>query len=109
MSKSLGNLVFVHDLLDRHDPLAVRRLLLRHRYREDWGFDQGRLEEGGEEKDLSATAPSWDGNADRPAFFSALDDDMNTPAALAILDRVAGSSDPAAREFTEEAKGILGL
>jgi L-cysteine:1D-myo-inositol 2-amino-2-deoxy-alpha-D-glucopyranoside ligase len=109
MSKSLGNLVFVHDLLGRHDPLAVRRLLLRRRYREDWDFDESRLDEEGAEKDSSATARSWDGNTDRPAFFSALDDDMNTPVALAIFDRVAGSSDPMAREFAEEAKGILGL
>src|SRR5207244_3169470 len=33
MSKSLGNLAFVGDLVDRHGPLAIRRHLLRRHYR----------------------------------------------------------------------------
>jgi L-cysteine:1D-myo-inositol 2-amino-2-deoxy-alpha-D-glucopyranoside ligase len=109
MSKSLGNLVFAHDLLDRHDPIAVRRFLLRRQYREDWDFDEDRLKEEGAKKRPSEAGRSWDGDADRTAFFSALDDDMNTPDALAILDRVAASPDANARAFAEEAKGILGL
>ncbi len=109
MSKSLGNLVFVHDLLDRHGPLVVRRFLLRRRYREDWDFDEGRLDQEGEPKTAPAGGGSWAGNADRTAFFNALDEDMNTPAALAILDRALASADPDARAFAEEAKEILGL
>jgi L-cysteine:1D-myo-inositol 2-amino-2-deoxy-alpha-D-glucopyranoside ligase len=109
MSKSLGNLVFVHDLLDRHDPLAVRRFLLRHRYREDWDFDEDRLDQEGGEKRPSAVDGSWAGDANRAAFFNALDEDMNTPAALEVVDRAATSSDPDAREFLEEAEQILGL
>ena len=35
MSKSLGNLTFVRDLLARHGPMAIREFLLRHHYRED--------------------------------------------------------------------------
>ncbi|HEX2267880.1 MAG TPA: hypothetical protein VHI97_06725, partial [Actinomycetota bacterium] len=99
---------FVHDLLDRHDPLAVRRLLLRQRYREDWDFDETRLDQEGGEKTPPADG-SWAGPADRAAFFNALDDDMNTPAALAIYERAVASSDPEARAFADEAKEILGL
>lgn len=109
MSKSLGNLVFVHDLLDRHDPLVVRRFLLRHRYGEDWDFDEDRLDQEGSEKTPSAADGSWAGNADRAAFFDALDDDMNTPTALAIYERAAASSDPEARGFADEVREILGL
>ncbi len=109
MSKSLGNLVFVRDLLDRHDPLVVRRFLLRRRYREDWDFDERRLDDEGALKAPSPTDRPWSGEAERAAFFGALDEDMNTPAALAILDRAATSSDPGAREFVEEAEEILGL
>ncbi len=36
MSKSLGNLVFVHDLVSRSEPAAVRLSLLDQHYREDW-------------------------------------------------------------------------
>ena len=36
MSKSLGNLVFVGDLVKEWEPMAVRLALLAHHYREDW-------------------------------------------------------------------------
>ena len=36
MSKSLGNLVFVGDLLKEWEPAAVRLALLAHHYRPDW-------------------------------------------------------------------------
>ena len=36
MSKSLGNLVFVDDLLKEYEPMAVRLALLCHHYRGDW-------------------------------------------------------------------------
>ncbi len=36
MSKSLGNLVFVGDLLEEWQPVAIRTALLAHHYREDW-------------------------------------------------------------------------
>src|SRR5690606_23821228 len=36
MSKSLGNLVFVSELLKRNDPRAVRLALLPHHYRTPW-------------------------------------------------------------------------
>ena len=36
MSKSLGNLVFVGDLLKEWEPAAVRLALLDHHYRPDW-------------------------------------------------------------------------
>ncbi|MDA8341716.1 MAG: cysteine--tRNA ligase, partial [Actinomycetota bacterium] len=36
MSKSLGNLVFVHDLLERNSAASVRLALLGHHYRSDW-------------------------------------------------------------------------
>jgi L-cysteine:1D-myo-inositol 2-amino-2-deoxy-alpha-D-glucopyranoside ligase len=109
MSKSLGNLVFVHDLLDRHDPLAVRRFLLRRRYRDDWDFNEARLDDEGAENVPSAADRRGAGAREREAFFNALDEDMDTPAALAILDRATASPDAEARQFAEEAKEILGL
>ena len=36
MSKSLGNLVFVHELRERHEPMAIRLALMSQHYRTPW-------------------------------------------------------------------------
>jgi L-cysteine:1D-myo-inositol 2-amino-2-deoxy-alpha-D-glucopyranoside ligase len=101
MSKSLGNLTFVRDLLERHDPMTLRSFLLRHHYREDWEFD---------EADLGAPRPDpGEGPADRAAFFEALDEDLNVPEALMVVDRAAVVGTPEADAFVEEADAILGF
>lgn len=100
MSKSLGNLAFVDDLLERHDPRSVRDLLLRHHYREDWAFDEEALTQGSEVDDGPAT---------REAFFEALDEDLDTPRALGVLDRARESSGIEARELVAEGRELLGL
>ena len=43
MSKSLGNLVFVGDLLKEWEPAAVRLALLSHHYRPDWQWSDDDL------------------------------------------------------------------
>jgi L-cysteine:1D-myo-inositol 2-amino-2-deoxy-alpha-D-glucopyranoside ligase len=101
MSKSLGNLAFVGDLLERHGPLALRRHLLRRHYRQDWEFDENEL--------APAAAPPVEGRSDRASFFEAMDHDLDTPSALAILDRAATSSARADRDWMDEGRSILGL
>jgi L-cysteine:1D-myo-inositol 2-amino-2-deoxy-alpha-D-glucopyranoside ligase len=101
MSKSLGNLAFVHELIERHPPMALREFLLRHHYREDWEFD---------EEELTRLQPERsEGPADREAFFEALDRDLDTPAALAVLDRAAASSIRDSNALVAEGRAILGL
>jgi L-cysteine:1D-myo-inositol 2-amino-2-deoxy-alpha-D-glucopyranoside ligase len=100
MSKSLGNLAFVQDLLQRHDPVALREHLLRRHYREDWEFREDTIEAGGPA--VRATV----GPADREAFYQALDQDLNTPEALRVLDRAAETGDTA---LVEEGRALLGL
>ena len=111
MSKSLGNLVFVGDLLQQHDPVVIRRFLLRRHYRQDWDFQADGVVSEGERGFAGAAhaADEWDDAAERTAFFAALDDDLNTPAALEVLDRAAASRDLAARQFLDEAETLLGL
>jgi L-cysteine:1D-myo-inositol 2-amino-2-deoxy-alpha-D-glucopyranoside ligase len=112
MSKSLGNLAFVDDLLERHPPGALRSFLLRRHYRKDWEFREEDLELeglGGTTLDVGDGRASFDQAADRDAFYQALDADLDTPEAMRILDRAASSSDPAAKELLEEGKEILGL
>ena len=45
MSKSLGNLVFVRDLLKTWDPAAIRLAVLAHHYRSDWDWHEQLLPE----------------------------------------------------------------
>jgi L-cysteine:1D-myo-inositol 2-amino-2-deoxy-alpha-D-glucopyranoside ligase len=89
MSKSLGNLVFVHTLLESHDPAAIRLVLLAHRYRESWDFDGALLE------NATARLAHWrqagDGEGALDIVRARLDDDLDTPGALAAIDEVAAS------------------
>lgn len=104
MSKSLGNLTFVDDLLERHSPRAVRRMLLQRNYREDWEFAESVLAAG--RTDALGKIPGSGGRL-RVALFEALDRDLDTPNALEILERAA--DDPASRALVEEGSAILGL
>ncbi len=60
MSKSLGNLVFVRDLLKNWEPAAIRLAILAHHYRSDWDWEERLLEEA------SARLALWRGSR-RPA------------------------------------------
>jgi len=112
MSKSLGNLAFVHDLLERHSAGTLRSFLLRLHYRKDWEFREGDLElEGRRDSSLVAEGEKagFDPAAAREAFYRALDTDLDAPAALRVLDRAEASPDPKAKELLHEGREILGL
>jgi L-cysteine:1D-myo-inositol 2-amino-2-deoxy-alpha-D-glucopyranoside ligase len=104
MSKSLGNLVFVHELFERFDGRTIREYLLRRHYREDW---ECRLEDL--ERLAAGEVAATDGPASEDAFYQALDRDLDTPAALAVLDRAAASSGTGAMALVEEGRALLGL
>lgn len=117
MSKSLGNLVFVRDLLKAGEPAAVRLALLAQHYRADWDWEDGLLDQAAERlgrwrayalgpgaRPASTTGalspgalPAGPTGAAGPvlaAVREALDDDLATPAAIAHIDRAvsAGSA-----------------
>jgi L-cysteine:1D-myo-inositol 2-amino-2-deoxy-alpha-D-glucopyranoside ligase len=106
MSKSLGNLVLVRDLLPKYSPDAVRILLLSHFYREPWSYT---IEDMRAAADLAARLAAVSGslcssstshdNADndqevarqaRIEFIAALEDDFQVPRALQALGNLAG-------------------
>jgi cysteinyl-tRNA synthetase len=104
MSKSLGNLVFIPDLVERVGPDAVRLLLLSHHYREDWEYTDGDLAAAAERSQRLRTRfsePDVDDGA-TAEFQEALESDFDLPLALAALDRAAG---PTLRRLA----GVLGL
>jgi L-cysteine:1D-myo-inositol 2-amino-2-deoxy-alpha-D-glucopyranoside ligase len=96
MSKSLGNLVFVRDLLVDWEPAAVRLALLGHHYRPDWEWTvddmpraAARLAAWREPVPAGPDVPSGDGGLG--AVRDALDNDLDTPAALRALDAEAAA------------------
>jgi L-cysteine:1D-myo-inositol 2-amino-2-deoxy-alpha-D-glucopyranoside ligase len=88
MSKSLGNLVFVRDLLEKWDPSAVRLCVLANHYRHSWEWNDAMMPEAADRLDL------WRRSRSSNEFVldsvrAALDDDLDTPKALALMDEAA--------------------
>jgi L-cysteine:1D-myo-inositol 2-amino-2-deoxy-alpha-D-glucopyranoside ligase len=118
MSKSLGNLVFISDLLKVADPRAIRLALMRHHYRHGFEWFDTDLEEGNAmlHRLLAAaersTGPDPTPYAER--VRAALDDDLDTPHALDALDDLAsailsGGDDPKAHAVLCELGNLLGI
>ena len=106
MSKSLGNIERVHDLVRQHPPEALRLALLSAHYRQPLDWSDAVIEQAGRTLDrLYGTLrdlADLQASARIPAVVeAALDDDLNTPLALAELARIAGearkATDPAER------------
>jgi cysteinyl-tRNA synthetase len=113
MSKSRGNFLSLRELADQgHRPLAARLLFLQARYRSPLNFTWDAL--AGAERTLErlrSRVASWasdPGSGDGPGtgtggyearFWAAVDDDLDTPTALAVLHELEGdeSLPPAAR------------
>jgi L-cysteine:1D-myo-inositol 2-amino-2-deoxy-alpha-D-glucopyranoside ligase len=108
MSKSLGNLVLVRDLLRSWSGDAIRQYLIAHHYRDELDFDETVLESSAVAaarlrmacrlaEELEPLAPALaevDGlrpvvAEHRARFLAAMDDDLDTPAALHELQALA--------------------
>ena len=87
MSKSLGNLVFVSDLLKEWDPRVVRLAILSNHYRPSWEWRDAMLSTAAERLELWQAAGEGDGGLD--AVRAALDEDLDTPSALVAIDEAA--------------------
>ncbi|HEX9114546.1 MAG TPA: cysteine--tRNA ligase, partial [Anaerolineae bacterium] len=131
MSKSLGNLVMISDLLQRTTADALRLYLAGHHYRDVWTHSEAALAEAGRGASLLAAAAGTTATAGRgagaapldpgpaeAALVAALDDDLDTPTALAaLLDlgrhiltaAAAGVDVAAAQTVLRRAAAIFGL
>ena len=111
MSKSLGNVLLVHELLKQHPAEALRLLLLRGHYRQPLDWSDNAMAQA------ISTLDGWyrvlrelanvPGPTELPVPASvetALCDDLNTPLALAELSQLA---DTARQTGTPEAKAAL--
>ncbi|HEV2014138.1 MAG TPA: cysteine--tRNA ligase [Candidatus Dormibacteraeota bacterium] len=100
MSKSLGNLVLVRDLLPRYSADSIRVLLLRHHYREPWAYTQDQLEDAvgwterlGEAVARAGEATSGARGESAKLVRAALEDDLDTARALQLLADAVSSGD----------------
>ncbi|WP_459001409.1 cysteine--tRNA ligase [Stenotrophomonas sp. PSU_St103] len=90
MSKSLGNIERVHDLVRQHPPEALRLALLSAHYRQPLDWSDGLIEQSVRTLDGLYRAIREFANVDATpvipqAVEDALNDDLNTPKVLAIL------------------------
>jgi L-cysteine:1D-myo-inositol 2-amino-2-deoxy-alpha-D-glucopyranoside ligase len=97
MSKSLGNLVFVDDLRTTWDARAIRLAIIEHHYRREWEWEDdlmpradARLRRWAE----AAVDDALDDGGVLDDVRSALDDDLDTPTAVALIDDAAQRGKP---------------
>lgn len=98
MSKSLGNLIMIADLLKENSANAIRYYLANHHYRQAWEHDPAALRDAvaavGELEQAAAARGGTQGQALDPAsaeaaFAQAMDNDLDTVTALAGLRHFA--------------------
>jgi cysteinyl-tRNA synthetase len=99
MSKSLGNFFTIAEVLEKFDGEAIRFFMLRTHYRSPFNFADALLEDARsglkrlytalDATPPAATAIDW-AEPRAAAFKAAMDDDFNTPGALAVLFELAG-------------------
>jgi L-cysteine:1D-myo-inositol 2-amino-2-deoxy-alpha-D-glucopyranoside ligase len=125
MSKSLGNLVYVKDMLKTYASDAIRLYLHAHHYRGPWLFLDDEMQEWvtvAEDLQRAASAASGDGltfdiGQRRIAFFEAMENDLDTPTAIDVLRQIAagileapdGANVSDAQSTLRELGDILGL
>jgi L-cysteine:1D-myo-inositol 2-amino-2-deoxy-alpha-D-glucopyranoside ligase len=103
MSKSLGNLVFVDQLRETFDPRAIRLGIIEHHYRVEWEWDDELMPRN------AARLDAWNAQAQsNPELLGEvrerLDDDLDTPGAVAAIDEAAARG-----HGVREAAALLGV
>jgi cysteinyl-tRNA synthetase len=126
MSKSLGNLIRVSEVLQDYHPDALRLYLFSHHYRPAWEYFDEELDEWARLADdlrEAADFPAYgledevDVGYLRDRFLNAMDDDLNTPIAIealreigqAILEAPEEDDVRAAQGVVRELAELLGL
>jgi cysteinyl-tRNA synthetase len=121
MSKSLGNFFTIREVLEKYDAEVVRFFILRAHYRSPLNYSDAHLDDAKgalarlytalKNAPAGAAAPDWDQPAAQ-RFRAAMDDDFNTPEAIAVLFELAGEAnrgDAAAAQMLRSLGGVLGL
>ena len=91
MSKSLGNLVFVDALRKEWDPRAIRLAVLEHHYRREWEWDDTLMPRNDVRLRAWTASAGGTGSDVLGLVRDRLDDDLDTPGALAAIDAAAAA------------------
>ncbi|HMN79555.1 MAG TPA: cysteine--tRNA ligase [Burkholderiaceae bacterium] len=123
MSKSLGNFFTIREVLQKFDPEVVRLFILRAHYRSPLNYSDAHLDDArsallrlynalGDAAAAAAAGPDF-ASAYGTRFSDAMNDDFNTPVALAVLFDMASDinrrPDPALQAQLRALAGTLGL
>ncbi len=128
MSKSLGNFMLLHEVLETTRPAALRMLMLQTHYRSPLDFSEDRLAEADAaltrienavknldwlletavdgEAALDGAALAVRTQAAREGFGTAMDDDFNAPAALGEIFAFVGEVNAAVADRTLSASDV---
>jgi cysteinyl-tRNA synthetase len=128
MSKSLGNLITIRDALKKYSADGIRIFILSSHYRSPLTYTEEAIEaaQGGAERLQRVILKETGGGGGealdaapyRQRFIDAMDDDFNTPQAIATLFDLSrdinraeesGMDAGKARETLRELGGVLGL
>ena len=127
MSKSLGNLVSVEEALENYSPDAIRLYFLSSHYRSPLSYtDEGcdAMERSADRlrnvlrEEANSNGAAMDPTPFREQFIAGMDDDLNTPKALAAMfdlsremnrQRDEGHSITEAQECLRHLGSLLGL
>lgn len=109
MSKSLGNFITIRDALKKYDRDVLRYFILLSHYRSPLqATDEGLVNaaKGLDHIRAIATADKGPDNEGREAFIAAMENDLNTPMALAAIQRLAAAGD---LDALKEYGAVLGI
>jgi cysteinyl-tRNA synthetase len=132
MGKSLGNAIYIKELLERYDPMTIRFFVLSSHYRSVTDFSEEALDAAGRGLErLSSTVgfvrdrlreaegeqvdPPWASKLGdyKARFEEVMDDDFNTPRAIATLFDLSrevnthlNSGEPLSRATLEAMQGL---
>lgn len=127
MSKSIGNIISVEEALEEYSPDALRLFFLSSHYRSPLVYSDQNVanQERAVERLRIALRPKEGSSTDtlepeqyRESFIDAMDDDLNTPRALAALFDLSrdinrgkdeGKDVRSGQELLSELTGVLGL
>ena len=128
MSKSLGNLVTISDALEHYSADAIRLSVLNAHYRSPGYYSDealagseraaARLRQAASAEPNTGAAGALDASETRARFIEAMDDDLNSPQAVAALFDLArdinrgsteGQNVASAQETLCELTAVLGL
>ena len=118
MSKSLGNFFTIREVLRKYDAEVVRFFILRAHYRSPLNYSDQHLDDAKAALtrlytalrgvDVPLSGPDW-GNPYTARFKSAMDDDFNTPEALAVLFDLAAEANRLRSASSAEALQLLAV